>query len=240
MSSKKSRILKASLRIWSRLKSYLRQRMENTIAFFKTSSEDSIDLKSNPIDECWKSLDKRLRFANAIALAILVLTFLFACSPTRTISNAANTVAEISASSKNRFTLIHEEAQAPTPNISIISSNAVEGEEEQREIIELTQKIHTNLTGVEDKVPEWIYLFQYVAIALAILGVGWILWYTGLGTLIKRLIGFVPKAKRREATLARSVLDSGSPATVREYVAARRASDPEFDKAYERAGTSKH
>jgi len=214
--------------------------MENTIVFFKTSFEDSTDLKLNPIDECWKSLDKRLRFANAVALAILVLTFLFSCSPTRTISNAANTVAEISTSSKNRFAIIHGETQAPTPNLSIISENAIEGEIEQEKIIGLTKKIHTNLTGVEDKVPEWIYLFQYAAIALAILGVGWILWYTGLGTLVKRLIGFVPKAKRREATLAHSVLDSGSPATVREYVAARRASDPEFDKAYERAGTSKH
>lgn len=167
-------------------------------------------------------------------MAILVVLLLAGCSPSRQIATAATDINEKAASSRDRFAVIEAEATAPTPNLPLIAEQAVGGQEEQKEILLLTGHIHKVLPGVEDKVPEWVYLLEYIAIGLSILAVAWILWNTGIGTLIKRLIGFIPPPKRRDAVMARSMLDPGSPVTVREYVAARRAEDPEFNRAYER------
>lgn len=172
--------------------------------------------------------------ANAIALAILVVLLLAGCSPSKQIAVAATDINEAASSSRKRFAIIEAETTAPTPNLPLIAEQAVGGQEEQEEILLLTGDIHKVLPGVEDKVPEWIYLVEYLAIAVIVIGVGWILWNTGIGTLIKRLIGFVPSPKRREASMAHLLLDEKSPVSTREYIAARRAEDPEFNRAYER------
>ncbi len=109
------------------------------------------------------------------------------------------------------------------------------GQGEQDYILSMTRQVHEALPSVEDQVPAWMNTLQYGIIVVGIVAVAWILWYTGIGSIIKRLLGFIPKAKRREADLATMVLDKNNPATIREFIAARRASDPEFDKAYERA-----
>ena len=194
-------------------------------------------LKRNPD---WDGLERKLNALIVFVFAVIVFIFVLGCSPSQQIATTTTTIGQAAASSKERFTLIGTEATAPTPNLRLIAEQAEEGVEEQEEIILLTGHIHRVLPGVEDQVPYWVNVLQYIAFALMILGVAWILWYTGIGSLIKRLIGFVPKAKRQDASLIRQAMDSESPVNLREYVAARRASDEEFDRAYDRSRTERN
>jgi hypothetical protein len=61
-----------------------------------------------------------------------------------------------------------------------------------------------------------------------------ILWQTGLGTAVRIAIGWLPRKKVIDADLAAGMLNPDKPEDAREYVAARRASDPEFDAAWRR------
>ena len=127
-------------------------------------------------------------------IAILALTS-SGCSPTTRIAKTATEVSEVATSSKDRFSIIWAEAEASSPDLVLIADQASRGIKEQQKIINLTSGIHRTLPSVEDQVPEWVYTIQYVAIALIALVGAWVLWHTGLGTLVKRIIGFVPKAK---------------------------------------------
>ena len=138
---------------------------------------------------------ERRCWAMALLLAAFLLLASQGCSPTTKIAKTATEVSEIATSSKDRFAVIRTEATSPSPNLSLIAEEASEGEVEQVRIIGLTADIHRTLPSVEDQVPEWVYTIQYVAIALIALVGAWVLWHTGLGTLVKRIIGFVPKAK---------------------------------------------
>ena len=44
---------------------------------------------------------------------------------------------------------------------------------------------------------------------------------------------FIPRKTKREASFAVDVLDDEKPESIREDIAARRASDPTFNKAFE-------
>lgn len=160
----------------------------------KTSSEDSTDSK---LEDDWARLERRLSVANAIAIAILILLFVVGCSPSQQIATAATTISETAASSKERFAVIEAEANSPAPNLPLIADEARAGRKEQSSILQETAGIHRTLPGVEDQVPEWVYSLQYIAIALIVLVGAWVLWHTGLGTLIKRIIGLVPKKNQQ-------------------------------------------
>jgi hypothetical protein len=73
-------------------------------------------------------------------------------------------------------------------------------------------------------------------VALAVVGVAVILWTTGIGALVKRALWsfglLLPRSAVSDADLARSMLDPSRPEGAREYVAARRASDPAFEAAW--------
>jgi hypothetical protein len=81
-------------------------------------------------------------------------------------------------------------------------------------------------------------MLTYGLIALSVIGVVAILWMTGLGTFIKRLLAaagmFIPAGERREANIAAKALNDDSDVTLREWIAVRRAQDPMFDAAYRR------
>jgi hypothetical protein len=202
--------------------------MGSTIEFLKTFFDGSTGLRHH--ENPFVVLERRLVIlAILLILASLVVN---GCSPTTRIAKATTGIAEAASSSKNRFAVIQAEAEAPAPNLPLIKEEAVGGVSEQSYILSFAGSIQEALPSVEDQVPPWMNLIQYGIIVAGILGVAWILWYTGIGSLIKGLLGFIPKAKRREADLANMMLDEKSPVTVREFIAARRASDPEFDKAY--------
>ena len=217
----------------SKPKFSLKQRMVNKIECLRTYLGDSNESKKDE-RSAFVFLERRIWLFNAFLFGVTVVVS-FACSPTKRIAKATTGINDAATSSKSRFALIHDEASTASPNIPLIKEEAVGGQGEQDYILSMTRQVHEALPSVEDQVPAWMNTLQYGIIVVVIVAVAWILWYTGIGSLIKGLLGFIPKAKRREADLATMVLDDDNPATIRELIAARRASDPEFDKAYERA-----
>ena len=98
----------------------------------------------------------------------------------------------------------------------------------------LAAGIHDRLPSLEDKVPAWISTLWMVGLAIVALSIVVLLWQTGLGTAIRVAIGWIPRRKIQDADLASGMLNPDKPEDAREYVAARRASDPEFDSAWRR------
>lgn len=175
---------------------------------------------------------------------IFILCVLASCqSPTERIATSANKVATLAESSKQRFLEIDKAVKTELIDVQSVQSQVKEGIEEQDSIIGLTKSTLVDLTKVEDKVPWWASVISYTMITLSILAICFILWYTGIGSLIKNLLYsfglFIPTRKLEQAKLARKALDSSDPATAREVVAALRASDPAFDAAYKKTGIKK-
>jgi len=101
-------------------------------------------------------------------------------------------------------------------------------------IHDLAADIHGRIPHLEDKTPVWLSTLWWAAAAVALIAVAVILWQTGLGTAVRVAIGWLPRRKIQDANLAAGMLDPDKPEDAREYVAARRASDPEFDAAWRR------
>lgn len=102
-------------------------------------------------------------------------------------------------------------------------------------IYDLAADTHMQLTGLEDKTPVWLSTLWWFAVAAVIVGACVLVWQTGIGTAIRVAVGWLPRNKVRDADLAVNMLDPDKPESAREYVAARRASDPEFNAAWLRA-----
>lgn len=103
----------------------------------------------------------------------------------------------------------------------------------------LAAGIHIALGGVEDKTPAWMSMLTWIAIAAVVVAVVVLLWQTGLGTMIRIAVGWLPRKQRQDADLAASMLNPSKPEDAREYIAARRASDPYFDAAFKKARAGK-
>ena len=101
-------------------------------------------------------------------------------------------------------------------------------------IHDLASDIHGRIPHLEDKTPAWLETIWWLAAAAVVLGICVLLWQTGLGTAIRVAVGWLPRKKVQDASLAAGMLDPSKPEDAREYVAARRASDPEFDAAWRR------
>ena len=222
---------KRLLRTWLRPKCTVVQKMENTTGYYKTFSDGFTDWKK-PDD--FSGLRRRVWILNFILFTVLIIG-LVACSPSKILAKATSDIQQNAQSSLERFALIEQETVSTAPNLSLITKEAVGGQKDQNEILELTRQVHLTLPAVEDQTPYWANLLQYAVIAAIVIGVAWILWYTGIGTIFKRLIGFIPQLKRREADLAADALDDSDTTGIREWVAARRASDQEFDRAFQEA-----
>lgn len=92
--------------------------------------------------------------------------------------------------------------------------------------------------NVKDTTPWWGDMITYGFIALAILGVCFLLWYTGIGSLVKKFVYslglFIPDKKIQQAKVLAEAKDEADPTTIREAIAVLRASDPAFDAAYKK------
>jgi hypothetical protein len=172
-------------------------------------------------------------------ILLLVLFTLASCkSPTKTIAENATVVQESAQSSKERFQKIEEATKTELIDVESIQSESQAGVQEQEVIINLTKSTLVALTKVEDEVPWWASLLTYIMITLSLISIVFLLWYTGLGNLLKGIfysLGlFIPKAKLEQADIARKALAQDNPVTAREMVAALRASDPAFDAAFKK------
>lgn len=105
-------------------------------------------------------------------------------------------------------------------------------------ILKETGDIADAVSKVKDVTPWWADMITYGFIALAIVGVCVLLWYTGIGGLVKRVVYslglFIPDRKLQQAKVLAEAKDESDPTTIREAIAVMRASDPAFDAAYKK------
>lgn len=97
--------------------------------------------------------------------------------------------------------------------------------------------IHVQLTQVQDITPAWLSTLRWWGVAVAVAGIAFLVWQSGIGTAVRVAIGWLPRKKVAAAELAVDMLDPNRPEGDREYVAAMRAQDPEFDAAFRKAQT---
>lgn len=97
--------------------------------------------------------------------------------------------------------------------------------------------IHVQLTQVQDITPAWLSTLRWWGVAVAVVGIAFLAWNSGIGTFVRVAIGWLPRKKVAAAELAVDMLDPNRPEGDREYVAAMRAQDPEFDAAFRKAQT---
>jgi len=96
--------------------------------------------------------------------------------------------------------------------------------------------IHVQLTQVQDITPTWLSTLRWWGIGVAVAGIAFLVWQSGIGTAMRVAIGWLPRKKVAAAELAVDMLDPNRPEGDREFIAAMR-SDPEFDAAYRKAKT---
>ena len=158
-----------------------------------------------------------------IYFAVIILWLLAGCSSISRIGNNTNA--------------IRTEAQTLIDHgVAVNDPVVVNG---ASKIDTLAAGIHIALGGVEDKTPAWMSMLTWIAIAAVVVAVVVLLWQTGLGTMIRLAIGWLPRKQRQDADLAASMLNPSKPEDAREYIAARRASDPYFDAAFKKARAGK-
>jgi predicted PurR-regulated permease PerM len=139
-------------------------------------------------------------------------------SGTALISSAANDIRDLSVSSEERFVQHGDE----------------EGVREQQKIQEITGEVQTNLTTVQDSVPSWLSSVQTIAFVIGGIVVMALLWQSGLGMLMRRLVGWFPRKTQRQADMIHNVLESGKTENLRELIAQMRSQDTLLDEALRR------
>lgn len=168
------------------------------------------------------------------ALILLVLAVAACAGPSERIASNTTEVRRLAHSSGQRFERIAVEADAPDPSLPVIRTEAVAGQGEQARILDAVDVIYMALTGVEDQVPWWVAPLVWVCIALAVLGVVFLIWHTGVGKFIKGWLGIVTPTERKAAELTASLIDL-TPDQALAAVAELRRADPTFDAAFRRA-----
>ena len=177
----------------------------------------------------------------AVPVGVLSLACCVSCSDARRIADASGVIRSNASESKARFERIEANADSNPP---AVKADAKAGKREQVAILAASEEIVRALPGVKDVTPWWASLLSWGLIALSVIGVVALLWMTGIGSFLRQLLasvgGMIPRRQRREADLAVKVMDEGSPEGIREYIAARRASDPMFDAAYSKAAKDRY
>ena len=160
---------------------------------------------------------------------ILFAVLTAGCSATSEIASSASVAANAAHSISERSAFIITHSAQPE-----IVAAAVTIKADAEIILHETRQISTAVAGVKDIVPYWVTLLQWGLGAVVAVALVALLWQTGLGTLIRVAIGWIPRRVQNEADLAGKML-SDDPATAREFVAAKRASDPLFAAAWGRS-----
>ena len=158
-----------------------------------------------------------------IYFAVIILSLLAGCSSISRIGNNTNAI-------RTEAQILIDHGVAVNDPVVVNGASKIDT---------LAAGIHIALGGVEDKTPAWMSMLTWIAIAAVVVAVVVLLWQTGLGTMIRLAIGWLPRKQRQDADLAASMLNPSKPEDAREYIAARRASDPYFDAAFKKARAGK-
>ena len=149
------------------------------------------------------------------------------CSATRQIAQSASQVSALSESIVRQA-----DAITLTSNQAEVVKSAESIRADAYSILDHSQRIAISVTGTKDATPAWMTLIEWLAIAAAGICAAWILTASGALGAVRAALGWLPKRKVMDANLARSVMNDANPASIREYIAARRMSDAEFNAAF--------
>ena len=146
----------------------------------------------------------------------VLIALLVGCNAPERIASNAGDIRTLAESSRSRF-MNHDDPA---------------GVAEQAEIIERAAAISVDATLVDPTSPAWqgtleLALWSALAIAACV-----ILWQTGLGDMLRGLVGWIPQRQRSAAKLLREAVED--PTTIREAAAAVRTADPLIDAAWKR------
>lgn len=178
-------------------------------------------------------LSRILLVCGLVLLVVMLWSMLGCGSAVKRVHESANTVSRLAEETKTQLadaTATGEVGPAAQPHLDQASAN-------QDGILAEASKIHTSASQTVDKVSPWVGVIRWGLIALAILGGCFLLWYTGVGFIVKRaLLAFgmlIPARVRQAVDLDAEALEEqpNSPA-VRAAVAGKRGASPEYDAAW--------
>ena len=165
-----------------------------------------------------------------ISMLVLLIVNSFGCSAVEAIGKDTTNIQTLAQSSESRFVAIKD-----LTNDKQIEEHAQQGEVEQQDIQDLAKHIVARLPQVEDRTPAWLDAMKWLAIAGIAIATFLILWQTGIGSLVRKLLYsfslFIPSSKKREVEMDMKVADSDNHMTYREMIAYKR-SDPAYESAY--------
>lgn len=128
---------------------------------------------------------------------------------------------------------------SPSPEADSARGKLQAVAESQERILSVADRISVALTGTIDKESGWVTILKryWWIVGLVVLMV--FLTFSGGWTIVRSALSWVgvliPKATRLQAEAGVAMLDPTDPVTPREAIAVRRASDPIYNKAFEKA-----
>ena len=152
-------------------------------------------------------------------IAILLVLALAACNPVARISANATAI-------RNEAGALIDHGNATGDQVVVQGATRID---------EHAAAIHGDIPSVQAVTPAWLSTLQWCGIAVAVAGIAFLAWNSGIGTFVRIAIGWLPRRKVAIADLAASTLDESRPEGDRELIAAMRAQDSEFDAAFRNA-----
>ena len=151
-------------------------------------------------------------------IAVLLVLALAACNPVARISANATAI-------RNEAGALIDHGNATGDQVVVHGATRIDA---------AAAAIHGDIPSVQAVTPAWLSTLQWWGIAVAVAGVAFLVWQSGIGTAVRVAVGWLPRRKVAAAEIAADTLDESRPEGERELIAALR-SDPEFDAAFKRA-----
>jgi hypothetical protein len=180
-------------------------------------------------------------------LALILCLLLVSCqSATQEITRTTSEVRNLSASSQARAEAIVSALTSETgsnfvgPPFSSVIDNANGIIAEQKEIQSKADYVQSQIPRVKDIIPWWATLLGRMTIVLGIIASGFLVWYLGLGAIIRKALWavglLIPEpTKHRAAFDAEAIVTNQATPAQREAIAASRAGDKAYNHAFIRA-----
>ena len=164
---------------------------------------------------------------------LFLVSALGCTSAVQSISADASHIDELSRSSEQRFETIASLTEDET-----ITNESQHGIAEQQDIQDSIAGIREELPRVEDRESWLAVVAGRATIAGILVAIVLILWQTGLGSLVRRIVysvsWFIPQQSMRAAEMDQKVADPNHEMTIHEAIASRRSEDQAYNSAYER------
>jgi hypothetical protein len=154
-----------------------------------------------------------------LRIAVLLVLALTACNPVARISANATAI-------RNEASALIDHGNSTGDQVVVQGATRIDA---------AAAAIHGDIPSVQAVTPAWLSTLQWWGIAVAVAGIAFLAWNSGIGTFVRIAIGWLPRRKVAIADLAASTLDESRPEGDRELIAAMRAQDSEFDAAFRNA-----